>query len=52
MKDNKDTRGGKLLPEFYDRYALYLVKYIQQMAEEGFTIDALTIQNEPLTSGK
>jgi glucosylceramidase len=51
MKDNKDTRGGKLLPEFYDRYALYLVKYIQQMAEEGFTIDALTIQNEPLHPG-
>lgn len=51
MKDNKDTRGGKLLPEFYDRYALYLVKYIQQMAVEGFTIDALTIQNEPLHPG-
>jgi glucosylceramidase len=51
MKDNKDTRGGKLLPEYYDRYALYLVKYIQQMAEEGFTIDALTIQNEPLHPG-
>jgi glucosylceramidase len=51
MKDNKDTRGGKLHPEFYDRYALYLVKYIQQMAEEGFSIDALTIQNEPLHPG-
>jgi glucosylceramidase len=51
MKDNKDTRGGKLLPEYYDRYALYLVKYIQQMAEEGFVIDALTIQNEPLHPG-
>lgn len=51
MKDNKDTRGGKLLPEFYDIYALYLIKYIQQMAAEGFTIDALTIQNEPLHPG-
>jgi glucosylceramidase len=51
MKDNKDTRGGKLLPEYYDRYALYLVRYIQQMADEGFTIDALTIQNEPLHPG-
>ena len=51
MKDNKDTRGGKLLPEYYDIYALYLIKYIQQMAGEGFKIDALTIQNEPLHPG-
>ncbi|ERM81545.1 hypothetical protein P872_09675 [Rhodonellum psychrophilum GCM71 = DSM 17998] len=51
MKDNKDTRGGKLLPENYDAYALYFVKYIQQMAEEGFVIDAITVQNEPLHPG-
>ncbi|MFD2201179.1 glycoside hydrolase family 30 protein [Shivajiella indica] len=51
MKDNKDTRGGKLLPQNYDAYALYFVKYIQQMAEEGFEIDAVTVQNEPLHPG-
>jgi glucosylceramidase len=51
MKDNKDSRGGKLLPENYDVYARYLVKYIQQMADEGITIDALTVQNEPLHPG-
>jgi glucosylceramidase len=51
MKDNKDTRGGKLLPENYDAYALYFVKYIQQMVEEGFVIDAVTVQNEPLHPG-
>lgn len=51
MKDNKDTRGGKLLPENYDAYALYIVKYIQQMAEEGIVIDAMTVQNEPLHPG-
>jgi glucosylceramidase len=51
MKDNKDSRGGKLLPEHYDVYARYLVRYIQQMAEEGITIDALTVQNEPLHPG-
>ncbi|RZS97489.1 glycoside hydrolase family 30 protein [Cecembia calidifontis] len=51
MKDNKDTRGGKLLPENYDAYALYFVKYIQQMAEEGIVIDAVTVQNEPLHPG-
>ena len=51
MKDNKDTRGGKLLPENYDAYARYFVKYIQQMAELGIRIDAVTIQNEPLHPG-
>jgi glucosylceramidase len=51
MKDNNDTRGGMLLPENYDAYALYFVKYIQQMAEEGFIIDAVTVQNEPLHPG-
>ena len=51
MKDNKDTRGGKLLEEFEEAYARYLVKYIQKMEEEGIKLDALTIQNEPLHPG-
>jgi glucosylceramidase len=51
MKDNRDTRGGSLLPEFEASYAQYLVKYIQKMGKRGFTIDALTIQNEPLHPG-
>jgi glucosylceramidase len=51
MKDNRDTRGGSLLPEFEASYAQYFVKYIQEMAKRGFTIDALTIQNEPLHPG-
>jgi len=51
MKDNKDTRGGSLLPAFEASYAQYLVKYIQEMDKRGFTIDALTIQNEPLHPG-
>lgn len=51
MKDNRDTRGGSLLPEFEATYAQYLVKYLQEMDKRGFTIDALTIQNEPLHPG-
>jgi glucosylceramidase len=51
MKTNNDTRGGQLKPEFYDAYAKYFVKYIQQMKEEGITIDAITVQNEPLHPG-
>jgi glucosylceramidase len=51
MKTNGDTRGGQLKPEFYEAYAKYFVKYIQQMKEEGITIDAITVQNEPLHPG-
>ena len=51
MKTNNDTRGGSLLPKYYDAYAKYLVKYIQVMQREGIRIDAMTIQNEPLHPG-
>ncbi|HSR60410.1 MAG TPA: hypothetical protein VLL47_06615, partial [Robiginitalea sp.] len=51
MKDNKDTRGGSLLPEFYPAYAQYFVKYIQGMAAHGIRLDAVTVQNEPLHPG-
>jgi len=47
MKTNGLPKGGSLKPEFYDAYALYFVKYIQEMAKEGITIDAVTLQNEP-----
>ena len=48
MKDNGNSVGGSLLPQYYDAYARYFVKYIQQMKAEGITIDAITPQNEPL----
>lgn len=51
MKDNGDTRGGSLKPEWYDAYAKYLVRYIQDMGKEGIRIDAITVQNEPLHPG-
>jgi glucosylceramidase len=47
MKTNNLPKAGSLRPEFYPAYALYFVKYIQGMAAEGITIDAITIQNEP-----
>ena len=50
MKTNNNVRGGSLKPECYDVYARYLVKYIQTMKKEGITIDAMTVQNEPLNS--
>ena len=51
MKTNKNTIGGRLLPEYYNAYALYFVKYIQLMKKEGIIINAITIQNEPLHDG-
>jgi glucosylceramidase len=51
MKTNGNSKGGSLLPEFYDSYARYFVKYIQGMAQEGIRIDAITVQNEPLHPG-
>ncbi len=51
MKDNDSTIGGILQPEYYDVYADYLVKYIQEMKKLGIPIHALTPQNEPLHAG-
>jgi glucosylceramidase len=50
MKDNNNTRGGSLKPECYEAYAKYFVKYIQGMKAEGIRIDAITVQNEPLSA--
>ena len=50
MKESRDVRGGKLRRECYGVYAVYLAKYILAMKEQGITIHALTIQNEPLNS--
>lgn len=41
-------RGGSLNPNYYGVYADYFVKYINAMKDNGITIDAITIQNEPL----
>ena len=51
MKSNKKTKGGSLLPEFYDAYSKYFVKYIKSMAEKDILIEAVTVQNEPLHDG-
>ncbi|WP_292009187.1 glycoside hydrolase family 30 beta sandwich domain-containing protein [Chryseobacterium sp.] len=51
MKDNGQSKGGSLKPEYYGAYAQYFVKYIQGMKKEGITIDAITPQNEPLHPG-
>jgi glucosylceramidase len=48
MKDNKYWRGGKLLPQYYDTWALYFSKYIEAYKAEGIDIWGVTVENEPL----
>lgn len=43
--------SGRLNPEYYDEYAEYFVKWVQEMEAEGFPIFAITMQNEPLNHG-
>lgn len=52
MKDNKDWRGGKLLPEYYDTWALFFSKYLDAYKAEGIDIWGFTVENEPLGNDK
>ena len=39
MKSNKNMlQGGKLLPEFYEAWALYYTKFIKEYEKEGMPI--------------
>lgn len=51
MKSNNSTIGGELLEQHFGSYALYFVKYIQAMQQQGIHLDAVTVQNEPLHPG-
>jgi len=48
MKNNSDWRGGKLLPEYYDTWALFFSKYMDEYKKEGIDIWGFTVENEPL----
>ena len=47
MKDNNDWRGGKLLPEYYDTWALFFSKYVDAYKDQGINIWGFTVENEP-----
>ena len=51
MKDNNNFVGGKLLPEYYDAWALFFSKYLSAYKNEGIDIWGLTVENEPLGNG-
>jgi glucosylceramidase len=49
MKDtNTMLRGGKLLPEYNQAWALYFTKFIKAYEKAGVPIWGLTVQNEPM----
>ena len=48
MKDNNSYVGGKLLPEYYDSWAMFFSKYIEAYKKEGIDIWGVTVENEPL----
>ncbi len=48
MKSNNVmNQGGYLLPEYYEVWANYYVKFIDAFKDEGLQIDYITVQNEP-----
>jgi glucosylceramidase len=47
MKDSGHLVQGRLLPQYYDAFARYLLRYVDAMAAEGVPVFALTVQNEP-----
>jgi len=51
MKSNNNMlKGGTLLPEYYDTWARYYVKFIESYKKEGLDFWGLTIQNEPMAT--
>jgi glucosylceramidase len=49
MKDNNNMlRGGKLLPDYLESWAMYFTKFIKAYEKEGIPIWGITVQNEPM----
>lgn len=51
LKPFDSWTSGQLNPKYYQDYATYFVKYLKEMEFEGFPIESVTIQNEPLNRG-
>lgn len=53
MKDNNNVLGGgHLLPEYYQSWANYYVKFIQAYEKAGIPVWGISIQNEPMAKQK
>ena len=51
MKDNNEWVGGKLLPKYYDTWALFFSKYLDAYRNQGIDIWGFTVENEPHGNG-
>lgn len=47
MKDNNNTVGGSLLPQYYGDYANWLNSFANTMNNNGVPLYAVSVQNEP-----
>jgi glucosylceramidase len=48
MKDNNSPiRGGHLLPEYYQKWAKYLVRFVKEYRAKDVSVEMMTVQNEP-----
>lgn len=48
MKTNGGkNHGGKLKPEYYEKWAQYLCRYLKEYRERGVDVKRLSVQNEP-----
>jgi glucosylceramidase len=51
MKSNsKMTKGGTLLPDYYQPWATYYAKFVNAYEKEGIPIWGISIQNEPMAT--
>jgi|GEM_PF-400922 glucosylceramidase len=51
MKTTGSMIGGQLLLQYYEVYANYFLKFLQEYQLEGIFIEAITVQNEPGYTG-
>lgn len=48
MKTNGQRKqGGSLKPEFRERWAQYICRYIKEFRKRGYEVERISIQNEP-----
>jgi len=53
MKDNNNVlQGGKLLPQYYQAWANFYVKFIRTYESLGIPVWGLSVQNEPMAKQK
>ncbi|MFH1195743.1 MAG: glycoside hydrolase family 30 protein [bacterium] len=47
---NNMLRGGKLLPEFFESWAMYYTKFIKAYESDGMPMWGISLQNEPMAT--